>query len=396
MNKKGFTLVELLAVIAILAILVIIALPNVLKMYNEARRNTFVAEANNIINTAKKQYFLDGMGAKNYSNSGTNKLSLSGGNNIEYCISLNGNGEIINLQVYNGTYKYVSNGIVSDVKNNEVEDVESGYTFECSGPIKYVNRQNEGQITVGDEVRIGSEHFYVINSDDGEGRTILLAKYNLLVGDVYNKANNIWSKTKTLRESDTGYGLQSETAKGHYNGCTDRTGVVAFSGISYWDNANCVSTGSSGYSCPDTSGLKSNYSNSANASGTTSYKAPYPYVYNSSMSTIAPSVATYINESNTQGYAENNGYNIAYYVERYINNLKRLGAPNNITGRLLTYEEAGSLSNTIKGNWSYWVGFAQDQLRVCYYRNSILRCADPWSSYGIGLRPVITVSTSDI
>ena len=35
MKHKGFTLVELLAVIAILAILVIIALPNVLKMFNQ-------------------------------------------------------------------------------------------------------------------------------------------------------------------------------------------------------------------------------------------------------------------------------------------------------------------------------------------------------------------------
>lgn len=33
MNKKGFTLVELLAVIAILAILVIVAMPNVLGMF---------------------------------------------------------------------------------------------------------------------------------------------------------------------------------------------------------------------------------------------------------------------------------------------------------------------------------------------------------------------------
>ena len=42
MNKKGFTLVELLAVIAILAILVIIALPNVLELYRTARKNTFI------------------------------------------------------------------------------------------------------------------------------------------------------------------------------------------------------------------------------------------------------------------------------------------------------------------------------------------------------------------
>ena len=37
MKNKGFTLVELLAVIAILAILVIIALPNVLKMFNQRK-----------------------------------------------------------------------------------------------------------------------------------------------------------------------------------------------------------------------------------------------------------------------------------------------------------------------------------------------------------------------
>ena len=41
-NKNGFTLVELLAVIAILAILVIIALPNVIKMFNNAKKSSFL------------------------------------------------------------------------------------------------------------------------------------------------------------------------------------------------------------------------------------------------------------------------------------------------------------------------------------------------------------------
>jgi len=44
MNKKGFTLVELLAVIAILAILVIIAIPNVMKMFNDAKKSSFETE----------------------------------------------------------------------------------------------------------------------------------------------------------------------------------------------------------------------------------------------------------------------------------------------------------------------------------------------------------------
>lgn len=40
-NKDGFTLVELLAVIAILALLVILALPNVISMFNQAKKEIF-------------------------------------------------------------------------------------------------------------------------------------------------------------------------------------------------------------------------------------------------------------------------------------------------------------------------------------------------------------------
>ena len=54
MNKKGFTLVELLAVIAILAILVIVALPNVLGMFNNAKKNTFTTEVKQVAKSAKQ------------------------------------------------------------------------------------------------------------------------------------------------------------------------------------------------------------------------------------------------------------------------------------------------------------------------------------------------------
>ena len=55
MKKKGFTLVELLAVIAILAILVIIAMPNVLDMFNKAKKDSFETEIRTIIKTVEKQ-----------------------------------------------------------------------------------------------------------------------------------------------------------------------------------------------------------------------------------------------------------------------------------------------------------------------------------------------------
>ena len=58
MKKKGFTLVELLAVIAILAILVIIAIPNVLKMFNDSKKNAFMVQARKTANVAQEHTVL--------------------------------------------------------------------------------------------------------------------------------------------------------------------------------------------------------------------------------------------------------------------------------------------------------------------------------------------------
>ena len=54
MKNKGFTLVELLAVIAILAILVIIAIPNVLKMFNDSKKNAFMVQARKTASVAQE------------------------------------------------------------------------------------------------------------------------------------------------------------------------------------------------------------------------------------------------------------------------------------------------------------------------------------------------------
>lgn len=53
MKRKGFTLVELLAVIAILAILTVIAVPNVLKMYNNSKKNAFIVQARKTANVSQ-------------------------------------------------------------------------------------------------------------------------------------------------------------------------------------------------------------------------------------------------------------------------------------------------------------------------------------------------------
>ena len=105
MKKKGFTLVELLAVIAILALLVIIALPNVLKMFNQAKKDTFLTEAKNIYKEISKKYISETMkGNKiNIISNTNNQLDLES-NNLKYNIKLKGDGSIKKFQVSNGTY----------------------------------------------------------------------------------------------------------------------------------------------------------------------------------------------------------------------------------------------------------------------------------------------------
>lgn len=117
MNKKGFTLVELLAVIAILAILVIIALPNVLSMFNQAKKDTFVTESREYLKTGQKSYLLDGGKEVVYTNlsdvSGAKTLDMESGT-MQYYIKFDSTGKCTKFLVTNGTYKIEANDVQID------------------------------------------------------------------------------------------------------------------------------------------------------------------------------------------------------------------------------------------------------------------------------------------
>ena len=328
-------------------------------------------------------------------------------------VSFNPNGgnvstssKTVNFQEQYGTlpiptrdgYRFVNwkdsnNNVIS---SSSIVNIQTNHTLTANWEqhFTFVTRQNANQITAGDEVAFASEHFYVLSSNSTN--TELIAKYNLLVGDVYSYSGSGWSKTSTLTSGNLGYGLQSSIAKGYYGGY-DRTGVVAFSGVGYWDNCMCESNGAGSTVCPGHCGLKSKYANSANPAGATEYVSPYPNIYDSSMSSIAPSMEAYISGSDTWGYAQNNGYTVAYYVNNYINKLKTMGAPSNITGRLLYLSEATNLSSTILGSTSYWLGTSTawgDAYSV--YAGNIGNAYAFWHTSTYGVRPVVTVGTSNL
>ena len=135
MKNKGFTLVELLAVIAILAILVIIALPNVLKMFNDAKKNSFLTEAKTVYSEVSKKYISESMkGNKlSYISSEDNtKLEMTG-RDLQYCVLLNADGSVKSMKVSNGTWiaelsgsKKITDLTSADLREGNLDDEECG------------------------------------------------------------------------------------------------------------------------------------------------------------------------------------------------------------------------------------------------------------------------------
>ena len=132
MNKKGFTLVELLAVIAILALLVIIALPNVLSMFNKAKKDTFLTEAKSIFKESTNKYISDNMHNSNEGNiycksetDSKNPLDMNIGNTYYY-IEKDNTGKTIKFVAWNSS-GYVTkivgdNVMLNDVTGNNVSE----------------------------------------------------------------------------------------------------------------------------------------------------------------------------------------------------------------------------------------------------------------------------------
>ena len=134
MKNKGFTLVELLAVIAILAILVIIALPNVISMYNKAQKQTFLTEAKKVYSEAEKKYLTNAISSKNtkvINSEDSSKLDMTG-KKLQYCVILNNNGKVTDMKVSNGKWVASLNG--KTIEDLTIDDLEDGNLdgYRCS------------------------------------------------------------------------------------------------------------------------------------------------------------------------------------------------------------------------------------------------------------------------
>ena len=135
MKKKGFTLIELLAVIAILAIIVVIALPNVVSLFNNAKKDSFTTELKEIYKTAINQWMSDTLNKTYQISYGRytsdldcidRPLELSGRQEILYGIVINKGGKVINFVATDNTYYY--SYTAENDSYLKIEDINTGDT----------------------------------------------------------------------------------------------------------------------------------------------------------------------------------------------------------------------------------------------------------------------------
>ena len=159
MKNKGFTLVELLAVIAILALLVIIALPNVLKMFNQAKKDTFLTEAKTVYKEISKKYISETMRGNKISiiSNDNNKLELES-NDLKYKVKLKNDGSIKKFEVSNGNY--CISGKFNNLSDLTTDKIIEGKCEETSPK----NFSTDDWETIIDAIREGDGSEYAVGS----------------------------------------------------------------------------------------------------------------------------------------------------------------------------------------------------------------------------------------
>lgn len=111
MSKKGFTLVEVLAVIILLGLIAVIIIPNYNKSVEKSKKQSFEQSLNGLVRSIEN-YVANNSNASNYTAGYTNinaiDISADNLNQIQSGQFVISNGVVILKNVYNG--KYCGNG----------------------------------------------------------------------------------------------------------------------------------------------------------------------------------------------------------------------------------------------------------------------------------------------
>ena len=145
MNKKGFTLIELIAVVVIMAIIALIATPNIVNMMDRGKKEDYVADAKEIITKATYMYKKDSVSNSSKFIKGTEN------DYYKYTIKL---GDVDGINDYTDPYGFVYNKTESYVKfkepNTELEELKE--------------REIEIYLTSNDQADPNNDECYILSA----------------------------------------------------------------------------------------------------------------------------------------------------------------------------------------------------------------------------------------
>ena len=228
MKNKGFTLVELLAVIAILAILVIITLPNVLKMFNDAKKNSFLTETKTIYSEVSKKYISETMKGNKLtyiSSQDDTKLEMTG-RNLQYCVLLNTDGSVKSMKVSNGEWiaELPSGKKITDLNSSDLIDGNLN-DYDC-----YNQFRDDSWVTIANNAKKCVENSKLCPYKVGDEKEVKLGKYGKHKVRIAN--------LNSPKEEGCGMEVFSESACGF---------VVEFTDIITTHNMNHTATNKGGW-----------------------------------------------------------------------------------------------------------------------------------------------------
>ena len=127
MRKNGFTLVELLAVIAIIAVLAITVAPNVIKTFTSTKKQNFITETREICREATNKYIRENIVTMQpadyyrFNSDESHALALNGRKEFKYFVKVNTDGEVVGILTWDGTYTIkIVNG--NGIEPNDITD----------------------------------------------------------------------------------------------------------------------------------------------------------------------------------------------------------------------------------------------------------------------------------
>ena len=194
MKNKGFTLVELLAVIAILAILVIIAIPNVLKMFNDSKKNAFMVQARKTASVAQEHTVLS-------SDKTFDCNSLLTGQKFKDCTATVDKNNQVSVDVLgSGAYEnFLMVDVTPNANSGTFVDLSKLNTIETEKEFKEslvkdnkINEPTFKQMTADEYVSLGSK----FNTLTDEDKQKYKDEYNTSLNNIKIENNLIKSTSK--------------------------------------------------------------------------------------------------------------------------------------------------------------------------------------------------------